>query len=164
MTIGIEPPRNPNGTEGVNSSIEYCVGITLHDLATPTERGGFSVCVSTVDGTATGNTIHLAAQNTTYFTVTVMLCMLDITAAGQDYHAVSNMYLGPFSNDDRRQCFTVNILNDTQSESSEYFMVSVQFCPGDKPERVDINPSSGNTTIIDDDGELLICKHTVHCE
>ena len=72
MTIGIEPPRNPNGTEGVNSSIEYCVVITLHDLATPTERGDFSVCVSTVDGTATGNTIHSAAQNMTYFTVSVM--------------------------------------------------------------------------------------------
>jgi len=85
-----------------------------------------------------------------------MLCTLDITSAGHDYHAVSNMYLGPFSNDDRRQCFTVNILNDTQSESPEYFMVSVQLCPGDNPERVDINPSIGNTTIIDDDGELLI--------
>ena len=54
VTIGIEPPGNPNGTEGMNSSIEYCVVITLHDLATPNERGGFSVCVSTVDGTATG--------------------------------------------------------------------------------------------------------------
>ena len=93
-----------------------------------------------------------------------MLCTLDITSAGQDYHAVSNMYLGPFSNDDRRQCFTVNILNDTQSESPEYFMVNVHFCPGEQPERVDINPSSGNTTIIDDDGELLICKCTVHCK
>ena len=92
-----------------------------------------------------------------------MLCMLDITAAGQDYHAVSNMYLGPFSNDDRRQCFTVNILNDTQSESPEYFMVSVQLCPGDKPERVDINPSSANITIIDDDGELLIWKTVSSC-
>ena len=85
-----------------------------------------------------------------------MLCTLYITSAGQDYHAVSNMYLGPFSNDDRRQCFTVNILNDTQSESPEYFMVSVHFCPGEQPERVDINPSIGNTTIIDDDGELLV--------
>ena len=73
MTIGIEPPRNPNGTEGVNSSIEYCVVITLHDLATPTERGGFSVCVSTVDGTATGNTIHLAAQNTTFYSFSYVM-------------------------------------------------------------------------------------------
>ena len=68
---------------------------------------------------------------------------------------MSNMHVGPFGNDDRRQCFNVNILNDPHSESSEYFMVNVQFCPGDQPERVDINPSSGNTTIIDDDGELL---------
>ena len=68
---------------------------------------------------------------------------------------MSNMHVGPFGKDDRRQCFNVNILNDTQSESSKYFMVNMQFCPGDQPERVDINPSSGNTTIIDDDGELL---------
>ena len=68
---------------------------------------------------------------------------------------MSNMHVGPFGKDDRRQCFNVNILNDTQSESSEYFVVIIQFCPGDQPERVDINPSSGNTTIIDDDGELL---------
>ena len=156
MTIGIEPPGNPNGTEGVNSSIEYCVVITLHDLATPIERGGFSVCVSTVDGTATGKNKLFSSIKYDVFTVPVMLCTLDITSAGQDYQAVSNMYLGPFSNDDRRQCFTVNILNDTQSESPEYFMVNVHFCPGEQPEMVDINPSSGNTTIINDDGELLI--------
>ena len=98
-------------------------------------------------------TNYLAPQMITFL---VILCTLDITSAGQDYQAVSNMYLGPFSNDDRRQCFTVNILNDTQSESPEYFMVNVHFCPGEQPERVDINPSSGNTTIIDDDGEVPI--------
>ena len=63
VTIGIEPPRNPNGTEGVNSSIEYCVVITLHDLGTPIERGGFSVCVSTVDGTATGKNKLFSTTN-----------------------------------------------------------------------------------------------------
>ena len=67
---------------------------------------------------------------------------------------MSNVHVGPFGKDDRRQCFNVNILNDTQSENSEYFMVNIQFCPGDQPERVDINPSRSNTTIIDDDGKL----------
>ena len=76
---------------------------------------------------------------------------------------MSNMHVGPFGNDDRRQCFNVNILNDTQSENSEYFTINVQFCPGDQPERVDINPSSGNTTIIDDDGEFLEMLYDVYC-
>ena len=59
MTIGIEPPSNPKGTEGMDSSVEYCVTIALPDMTSPIERGGFSVCVSTVDGTATGITIYL---------------------------------------------------------------------------------------------------------
>ena len=56
MTIGIEPPSNPNGTEGTDSSVEYCVVIVVPDMTSPIERGGFYVCVSTVDGTATGIT------------------------------------------------------------------------------------------------------------
>ena len=56
MTIGVELPSNPNGTEGMDSSVEYCVVISVPDMTSPIERGGFSVCVSTVDGTATGIT------------------------------------------------------------------------------------------------------------
>ena len=59
MRIGIEPPSNPNGTEGVDSSVEHCVTIALPDMTSPIERGGFFVCASTVDGTATGTTINL---------------------------------------------------------------------------------------------------------
>ena len=51
MTIGIEPPINRTVTEGVNSTVEYCVVITAPDMI---ERSDFSVCVSTMDGTATG--------------------------------------------------------------------------------------------------------------
>ena len=54
MTIGIEPPINRTVTEGVNSTVEYCVVITAPDMADPIERGDFSVCVSTMDGTAMG--------------------------------------------------------------------------------------------------------------
>ena len=67
---------------------------------------------------------------------------------------MTNMLLGPFGNSIRCQCFNVNILNDTQSENSEYFMIQVQFCHGETLERVDIDPSSGTTTIMDDDSEL----------
>ena len=37
-------------------------------------------------------------------------------------------------------------------------MVNVQFCLGQpRPENVDINPSSGTTTIVDADGKLHEC-------
>ena len=70
-----------------------------------------------------------------------------------------NMPLGPFGNSNRRRCFNVSILNDNLSEmSQENFMVNVQFCPGQpRPENVDINPSSGTTTIVDADGKLHEC-------
>ena len=79
--------------------------------------------------------------------------------AGQDYQAVTNMPLGPFGNDDRRQCFDVNIINDVEPEDPEDFMVIVQFCPGaPQPERVNIDLQTGITTIMDDDSE----SHVMH--
>ena len=67
-----------------------------------------------------------------------------------------NMARGPFGNSNRRQCFNVMILDDSLAEMTEEdFMVNVQFCPGEsQPDRVDIDPSSGTTTIIDADREL----------
>ena len=82
------------------------------------------------------------------------------SSAGQDYQPVINVHLGPFGNNNRHQCFNVNILNDTQVENPENFTVNVQFCHGETPpERVGINPSTGTTTIIDDDGEFLPSFH-----
>ena len=54
MTIAIEPPKNHTVTEGMNSTVEYCVVIAEPGMAAPIQRSGFSVCVSTVDGTAKG--------------------------------------------------------------------------------------------------------------
>ena len=64
MTIGIEPSinRTTTVTEGSNSRVEYCVVISAPDMTDPIERSDFSVCVSTVDGTATG-------KNNTYNTL-----------------------------------------------------------------------------------------------
>ena len=49
--IGIGPQRNHTATEGINSTVECCVVIAVPDII---QRSDFSVCVSTVDGTATG--------------------------------------------------------------------------------------------------------------
>ena len=68
---------------------------------------------------------------------------------------MNNMHLGPFGNSNRCLCFSVSIGNDNLVETPENFMVNVQFCPGQsQPENVDINPSSGTTTITDTDGKL----------
>jgi len=48
------------------------------------------------------------------------------------------------------------MLNDTQFENTENFMVDVHFCPGEPvPPRVDIDPQNATTVIIDDDGKLI---------
>ena len=54
VTLGIELQRSRTVTESVNLTIEYCVVIIQPDITAPIERGGFSVCASSVDGTATG--------------------------------------------------------------------------------------------------------------
>lgn len=69
---------------------------------------------------------------------------------------MTNLPLGPFGDSNRRQCFNVSILNGLPETTEEDFMVNVQFCPGQlQPQNVDIDPSSGTTTIIDADGKLL---------
>ena len=87
------------------------------------------------------------------------LCTLNIELyhsclAGQDYQAVTNLTLGPFGSGNRRQCFNVSILDDTQPENSEDFTVSVHPCPGPPPPRVIFNPRVGGNTIEDDDRKL----------
>ena len=52
--IGIGPQRNHTATEAINSIVEYCVVIAVPDII---QRSDFSLCVSTVDVTATGTTI-----------------------------------------------------------------------------------------------------------
>ena len=74
---------------------------------------------------------------------------------------MTDMSLGPFDNDNRRQCFNVNIRDDAQRESTEYFTVSVHPCPGPTPPgptppgpRIIFNPRSGRNFIVDNDGKL----------
>ena len=68
---------------------------------------------------------------------------------------VTDRRLGPFGRSGRRQCFTVNITDDTRSEPTELFMVNVHFCPGPIPFLVGIFPQNATTTIMDDDDSEL---------
>ena len=72
--------------------------------------------------------------------------------AGEDYGGLTNQRLGPFGNNNRHQCFTVNILSDMSNimEPPEDFMVVVNFCPGEPvPPNTQINPPNATTTIFD---------------
>ena len=66
MTVGIDLLTNLNITEGTDPTVEYCVVISVRDMNTTIQPSDFSVCVSTVDGTAMGeklDCIFLATMN-----------------------------------------------------------------------------------------------------
>ena len=54
VIVGIELPTNLDITEGTDSTVEYCVVISEPDMTVTIQRTDFSVCVSTVNGTAMG--------------------------------------------------------------------------------------------------------------
>ena len=72
VTIGIEPPRHVNVTEGVNDTVEYCVVVTEPDMSAVINRTNFFVCVSTVDGTAEGKSITCMSHLSFPFQRTVL--------------------------------------------------------------------------------------------
>ena len=57
IVLGKVPPLRVTMTEGVNQRVECCVQITVPDMSTTIQRDDFSVCVSTVSGTAVGKNI-----------------------------------------------------------------------------------------------------------
>ena len=70
--------------------------------------------------------------------------------------------MGPFSNSQRRQCFLVEITNDTIPENSENFFLDLAPPPGEMLERVTITPSQATVTIEDDDREFHSDTATPH--
>ena len=69
VTVGIEPPTNRNIREDTDPTVEYCVVISVPDMNATIQRSDFSVCVSTVDGTAMGENIdyiHIPVYNSYY--------------------------------------------------------------------------------------------------
>ena len=71
VLIGIEPPTNRNIREDTDQTVEYCVVISVPDMNATIQRSDFSVCVSTVDGTAMG-------ENIDYIPIPVLLCHYEI--------------------------------------------------------------------------------------
>ena len=57
IVLGKVPPLRVTVTEGVNQTVECCVQITGPDMSTTIQRDDFSVCVSTISGTAVGKNI-----------------------------------------------------------------------------------------------------------
>jgi len=57
IALGKVPPLRVTVTEGVNRTVECCVQITGPDMSTTIQRDDFSVCVSTINGTAVGKNI-----------------------------------------------------------------------------------------------------------
>ena len=69
VTVGIELPTNRNIREDTDPTVEYCVVISVPDMNVTIQRSDFSVCVSTVDGTAVGENIdyiHIPVYNSYY--------------------------------------------------------------------------------------------------
>ena len=90
-------------------------------------------------------------------TYTLHLCV-----APDDYGALTNYTLGPFSNDVRE--LSVNIIsieNDNITEDAEVFSASLTLDPAAEVRlgnRVIVSPAVLNVTILDDDGKQL-CLH-----
>jgi len=54
------PPPRVTVTEGVDQNVECCVQITGPNMSASIQRDDFSVCVSTINGTAVGKNMLLA--------------------------------------------------------------------------------------------------------
>jgi len=75
---------------------------------------------------------------------------------------ITNQIVGPFSNSQRRECFLVEITDDTIPENSENFFLDLVPPPGEMLERVTISPNQTTVTIEDDDREFSSDTVTPH--
>ena len=60
IVVGKVPPLRVTVTEGVDRTVECCVQITGPNMSASIQRDDFSVCVSTINGTAVGKNMLLA--------------------------------------------------------------------------------------------------------
>ena len=84
-------------------------------------------------------------------------CMSSFTVADMDYSSFSEQIIGPFGDQNRRGCVTVNITDDDNPELSEDFngVLEVVTGMGPPPELVTISPATTTVNIEDDDGTFV---------
>ena len=79
-----------------------------------------------------------------------------------DFTPINNLDVGPFSNTQRRQCFSVEIIDDMIREDMETFFLVLTTRPGEMLNRVTISPDEAEVTINDDDREsssVVVSQH-----
>ena len=75
----------------------------------------------------------------------------------EDYRALTNFPLGPFSNDVRELSFNVSIVNDSDPEDDEMFCVSLALDTAGQDRfstRIRVKPTVATVTIQDDGKQL----------
>ena len=79
-----------------------------------------------------------------------------------DYNPLAGEVLGPFGNQSRLGCVTVNIIDDINPELSEAFNGMLEVVPGTgpPPELVTVRPNTTAINIVDNDGRFVyfICQ------
>lgn len=137
---------SPSGaTLGTTTAV---VTITDNDSTGPTPQFSFSpAAVSVAENVAGGNvSLTVVRSGLTTIPVSVNYATSNSTAiAGSDYQPVSNVLA--FAAGETSKTFTVGIINDTASEGTETFNVSLAPQPG-----FTIGTGTAIVTITDDDG------------
>ena len=84
-------------------------------------------------------------------------CISSFAVADMDYSSLSGQIIGPFGDQNRRGCVTVNITDDDNPELSEAFNGVLEVAPGmgPSPELVTISPPTTTVNIEDNDGTFI---------
>lgn len=79
-----------------------------------------------------------------------MLCSTYFTSAGEDFNQTDSLQVLTLSTHHPNGTITIDIIDDDITECVESFSIDLAFLSGDI-DRVELNPSNVNVTIIDDD-------------
>ena len=105
-------------------------------------------------------TVHIPKWGETRNEANLYLFLL--LPGNNDFTPINNLDVGPFSNTQRRQCFSVEIIDDMIREDMETFFLVLTTRPGEMLNRVTISPDEAEVTINDDDREsssVVVSQH-----
>ena len=119
---------------------------------TDEDSGGFSVCMVVTDPISTSS-MHR--------TISLRVSTVEGSASeGTDYVAISNQDVGPFHQMTRRQCFAIEISDDSIPEGDESFTLAYALAPGVDARRLTINPAVTRAQIADNDAAEVAFDRT----